>query len=54
MDQVLRNPPRGKMEKRRGRRFAIIVPVQAKWQETCGQTVVETAQACEGTRKAGC
>jgi hypothetical protein len=53
MDQVLTNPPCVKTEKRRSARFAIIVPVQAKWEETSGQTVVENAQACEVNAQGG-
>jgi len=47
MREVLTNPPPVKMERRRGTRFTIIVPVQAKWQESSGQTIVENAQTRE-------
>lgn len=52
MREVLTNPP-VKMERRRGTRFTIIVPVQAKWQESSGQTVVETAQTREVNAQGG-
>lgn len=53
MGQVPPNPTAGKTEKRRGRRFAIVVPVQAKWQEPSGHPVVENAQAREVNAQGG-
>src|SRR5260370_8078523 len=53
MEEVLTNPPRTKTEQRRGSRFPVVVPVQAKWQETTGKTVVETAQAREVNAQGG-
>ena len=53
MGQVLTNPPAVKTERRRGGRFVIIVPVQAKWQEPSGQTIVENAQAREVNAQGG-
>ena len=52
MEQVL-NPPTSKAEKRRGNRFPVVVPVQAKWQETSGKTMIETAQAREVNAQGG-
>jgi hypothetical protein len=53
MEEVLTNPPRTKAEQRRGSRFPVVVPVQAKWQEATGKTVVETAQAREVNAQGG-
>src|SRR5712692_3595374 len=53
MEEVLTNPPRVKTEQRRGSRFPVIVPVQAKWQEATGRIVVETAQAREVNTQGG-
>src|SRR5258707_14254990 len=53
MEEVLTTPPRTKTEQRRGSRFPVVVPVQAKWQETTGKTVVETAQAREVNSQGG-
>ncbi len=53
MEEVLTNPPRVKTEQRRGSRFPVVVPVQAKWQEATGKTVVETAQAREVNAQGG-
>src|SRR5438045_8140917 len=52
VEQVL-NPPTSKAEKRRGNRFPVVVPVQAKWQETSGKTMIETAQAREVNAQGG-
>jgi hypothetical protein len=53
MQEVLPHPPRIKTEQRRGSRFPVVVPVQAKWQEATGKTVVETAQAREVNAQGG-
>lgn len=53
MEELLANPPRVKTERRRGSRFTIVVPVQAKWQESSGQTIVEDAQAREVNAQGG-
>jgi hypothetical protein len=46
--------PRGaKTEQRRGSRFPVVVPVQAKWQEATGKIVVERAQAKEVNAQGG-
>ena len=52
MEQILTAPPI-KAEKRRGNRFPVVVPVQAKWQETSGKTMIETAQAREVNAQGG-
>lgn len=44
-------PPR--TEQRRGSRFPVIVPVQAKWQEASGRIIIENAQACEVNMQGG-
>lgn len=47
MDEVSSNSIPGKTEQRRSSRFPVVVPVQAKWQDTNGKTVVQNAQARE-------
>lgn len=39
--------PAIKAEKRRGRRFPVVVPVEVTWQDASGRIVKETAQALE-------
>jgi hypothetical protein len=52
--QELITPPRpAKTEQRRGSRFPVIVPVQAKWQEASGRVIVENAQAREVNMQGG-
>ena len=46
MGDLLTAPPRTK-DLRRSNRFPVIVPVQAKWQEASGRSIVENAQARE-------
>ncbi len=41
------NGPPIQTEKRRGVRFPVVVPVEAKWQEASGKSVKEAAQAIE-------
>src|SRR5579864_5072803 len=54
MEEVPTNPPpRSKAEQRRGSRFPVIVPVQAKWQDASGKTVTEAAQAREVNAQGG-
>src|SRR5258708_9209496 len=53
MEEVLTNPPRTKTEQRRGSRFPVVVPDQARWQEATGKAVVETAQAGEVSAQGG-
>src|SRR5712671_1719338 len=47
MEELVSPPPTTKTDQRRGSRFPVIVPIQAKWQEATGCIVVETAQARE-------
>ncbi len=53
MEELSTAPPPPKTEQRRGNRFPVIVPVQAKWQEATGRTVVENAQAREVNAQGG-
>ncbi len=53
MEELSTAPPPPKTEQRRGSRFPVIVPVQAKWQEATGRTVVENAQAREVNAQGG-
>jgi hypothetical protein len=53
MEQITANLPGAKTEKRRGSRFPIVVPVQARWQEATGHTVIEEAQAREVNAQGG-
>jgi len=52
MGDLLTAPPRSK-ELRRSNRFPVVVPVQAKWQEAGGRTIVENAQAREVNTQGG-
>jgi len=52
-DDVPFNPVRPKTEQRRGSRFPVVVPVQAKWQDASGKTMTETAQAREVNAQGG-
>jgi len=47
MDEMTANGPATQTEKRRGVRFPVVVPVEAKWQEASGKSVKEAAQAIE-------
>jgi len=42
-----------KTDQRRGIRFPVVVPVEAKWEEASGKTVKETAQAKEVNAQGG-
>jgi len=53
VEEPISPPPPPKTEQRRGSRFPVIVPVQAKWQEATGRTVVENAQAREVNAQGG-
>src|SRR6266478_8766235 len=53
MEELVSPPPTTKTDQRRGSRFPVIVPVQAKWQEATGRIVVETAQAREVKAQGG-
>jgi hypothetical protein len=47
MDEVPPNTHPAKTEQRRSSRFPVVVPVQAKWLDASGQSVVQNAQARE-------
>jgi hypothetical protein len=47
MDEVVSNPSHSRPEQRRSCRFPVVVPVQAKWQDTNGKSIIQTAQARE-------
>ena len=53
MEDIITPTLTPRTEQRRGSRFPVIVPVQAKWQEASGRTVVETAQAREVNAQGG-
>src|SRR6266436_889677 len=47
------NGPAIQTEKRRGVRFPVVVPVEAKWQEASGKSVKEAARAIEVNAQGG-
>lgn len=53
MEELITPPPSTKTDQRRGSRFSVIVPVQAKWQEASGRIVIENAQAREVNKQGG-
>src|SRR6266478_3635719 len=53
MDEMTPNEPPIKEEKRRGARFPVVVPVEAKWQEAGGKNIKETANAIEVNAQGG-
>ena len=53
MDEMTPNEPPVKAEKRRGARFPVVVPVEAKWQEANGRNIKETANAVEVNAQGG-
>ena len=53
MEETITPPPPPKTDQRRGSRFPVIVPVQAKWQEASGRIVIENAQAREVNMQGG-
>lgn len=53
MEELITAPPSPKTEQRRGSRFPVVVPIQAKWQNAGGQIVVENAQAREVNNQGG-
>lgn len=52
MDERAERPP-AKTEQRRGTRFPVVVPVEAKWQEAGGKSVKESAKAREVNAQGG-
>src|SRR6266436_9628146 len=53
MDAMTENGPPIKSEKRRGVRFPVVVPVEAKWQEASGKNIKEAANAIEVSAQGG-
>src|SRR6266567_2477165 len=53
MDEMTENGPPTKTEKRRGVRFPVVVPVEAKWQEASGKNIKEAANAIEVNAQGG-
>jgi len=53
MDEMTENGPPIKTEKRRGVRFPVVVPVEAKWQEASGKNIKEAANAIEVNAQGG-
>jgi hypothetical protein len=53
MDEMIENVPPTKTEKRRGARFPVVVPVEAKWQEASGKNIKEAANAIEVNAQGG-
>jgi hypothetical protein len=53
MDEMTANEPAVKAEKRRGARFPVVVPIEAKWQEANGKNMKETANAVEVNAQGG-
>jgi hypothetical protein len=47
------NEPPSQTEKRRGVRFPVVVPVEAKWQEASGKNIKEAANAIEVNAQGG-
>jgi hypothetical protein len=53
VEELITAPPSPRTEQRRGSRFPVIVPVQAKWQDAGGRIVIENAQAREVNTQGG-
>ena len=53
MDEQSAKGPPAKTDQRRGIRFPVVVPVEAKWQEASGKSVKETARAKEVNAQGG-
>jgi len=53
VEELITAPPSIRTEQRRGSRFPVIVPVQAKWQDAGGRIVIENAQAREVNNQGG-
>jgi hypothetical protein len=53
VEELITAPPGTRTEQRRGSRFPVIVPVQAKWQDAGGRIVIENAQAREVNNQGG-
>ena len=53
IDEINTTGPPIKEEKRRGVRFPVVVPVEAKWQDATGKNIKETASAVEVNAQGG-
>ncbi|OLC96592.1 MAG: hypothetical protein DMG35_13000 [Acidobacteria bacterium] len=53
MDEMTANGPPIKTEKRRGARFPVVVPIEAKWQQASGKSVKQAAKAIEVNAQGG-
>jgi hypothetical protein len=53
LEETITSPVPPKTDQRRGNRFPVIVPVQAKWQEASGRIIIENAQAREVNMQGG-
>ena len=53
MEELITPPLPPKADQRRGSRFPVVVPVQAKWQEASVRIVIENAQAREVNMQGG-
>ncbi len=53
MDEPIAERPARKEEHRRGRRFPVVVPVEATWQDAAGKNLREAAQANEVNAQGG-
>jgi hypothetical protein len=53
MDEMTANGPAIKTEKRRGARFPVVVPIEAKWQQASGKSVKQVANAKEVNAQGG-
>jgi len=53
VEELITPPLPPKADQRRGSRFPVVVPVQAKWQEASGRIVIESAQAREVNMQGG-
>jgi hypothetical protein len=53
VEDLATSAPPTKTDQRRGSRFPVIVPVQAKWQEASGRIIIENAQAREVNTRGG-
>jgi hypothetical protein len=53
VDEMTANGPPVQTEKRRGVRFPVVVPVEAKWQEASGKNIKEAVKAIEVNAQGG-
>src|SRR2546426_1457608 len=53
MDEMTANGPPIKTEKRRGARFPVVVPIEARWKQASGKSVKQAAKAIEVNTQGG-